>query len=115
MQAHRIVATNVLLFAAVVVGAQIQSAPSNPPSTKQNMTQSTTQPGAIETKADKARAKEVKRQDKYNKKAAKNRVSAIKDQENAAKSRAKADKQRDQADVDRAKAATNQQKATPQP
>jgi hypothetical protein len=113
MKLRRIVLSQILLTAALMAGAEAQTA-TNPPDQSAGM-QSAAPRSAMETKADKAHAKELKRQDKYNKKAAKNRVNATKNQEKAAKSRAKADKQRDQSEVDQAKAATNQQKATPQP
>lgn len=113
MKVSRIVASHVVLLAALMAGAEVQDAstPANQPTAMQN----TTPPGTMGAKAQKAQDKEVKRQAKYNKKAAKNRVNATKDQEKAAKSRAKADKQQGNSDVDQAKAATNQQKATPQP
>ena len=113
MKVSRVIALNVILLAAVMAGAQAQSAPS--PAHQPNVAQSTTQPNAMGAKAQKTQAKEDKRQEKYTKKAAQNRLDATKHQEKAAKTRAEANKQQGQADVDRAKAINNEQKATPQP
>ncbi|MDQ2840090.1 MAG: hypothetical protein M3Y72_03440 [Acidobacteriota bacterium] len=112
MKVRRIVASQILLFAALMASAEVQTA--NAP-VNQGTVQSTTQPSRSEMKAEKSKAKQARRQAKYDRKAAKDRVNATKQQEKAAKTRAKANSRSDKADIDRAKAAKDQQQAVPQP
>lgn len=113
MKVRQIIASQVWLFAALVAGAQVETAPR--PVNQTTGVQTTTQPTSADLKAEKARAKESQRQAKYKQKAAKNRVNATKEQEKATKTNAKANSQRDKSEIDRAKAAKNQQESEPQP